>query len=88
MRNAVASVRLEATNHDGLVLGNTSRSRSSSSSLKRGSLFADTCFGVDPTGEVAVGWDWGELRGEVTDIELVPDPSTLVSDPMLAGRRR
>ena len=48
-------------------------------------MLADTCFGVDFSGEVAMGWDWGEWRGEVSDIKLVPDPATLVIDPSSPG---
>ena len=81
----IFSARLLATNHDGLVLGKYVAAEKLASSLASGFAFADTCFGVDPGGEVALGWDWGGWRGEVTDIKLVPDPATLVEDPELPG---
>ncbi len=81
----IFSARLLATNHDGLVLGKYVGAKKLASSLASGFAFADTCFGVDPGGEVALGWDWGGWRGEVTDIKLVPDPATLVEDPELPG---
>ena len=75
--NGIACVRLEATNHDGLILGKYLSPAKFAGTLEKGSLFADTCFGVDPAGEVAVGWDWGPWRGQVADIKMVADPSTL-----------
>jgi glutamine synthetase len=83
--NEVSCVRLVATNHDGLVLGKHMSPPKFLSALDRGSPLADTAFGVDPSGEVALGWDWGQWRGEVADIVLAPDPSTLIADPNLDG---
>lgn len=81
----ISSVRLLATNHDGLVLGKYMAAAKFGASAEKGFTVADTCFGVDPGGEVALGWDWGGWRGEVTDIKLVPDTTTLVEDPELPG---
>lgn len=83
--NDVSCVRLVATNHDGVVLGKHMSVPKFLSTLKRGSALADTAFGVDFSGEVALGWDWGRWRGEVADIKLVPDPATLIVDPNLEG---
>lgn len=83
--NDVSCVRLVATNHDGLVLGKHMSPAKFLSAIDRGSPLADTAFGVDPSGEVALGWDWGPWRGDVADIVLAPDPSTLVVDPNLDG---
>jgi glutamine synthetase len=83
--NEVSCVRLVATNHDGLVLGKHMSPPKFLSALERGSPIADTAFGVDLSGEVALGWDWGPWRGEVADIVLAPDPSTLILDPNLDG---
>ena len=83
--NGITTVRLLGTNHDGLILGKYLSPQKFLSSLDGGSVMADTAFGVDPSGEVAVGWDWGGWRGEVSDIRLVPDPSTLVADPAREG---
>jgi glutamine synthetase len=84
-QHAISSVRLLATNHDGLVLGKYVAAPKFAASWEQGFTVADTCFGVDPGGEVALGWDWGGWRGQVTDIKLVPDPRTLVEDPELPG---
>ena len=73
--NGIHTVRLIATNHDGLVLGKHMSVPKFLSALEKGSALGDTAFGVDPSGEVSLGWDWGEWRGEVADIMLVPDAS-------------
>ena len=83
--NDVTGVRMVATNHDGLVLGKHMSPAKFLSALESGSPLADTAFGVDLSGEVALGWDWGRWRGEVADIVLVPDASTLIVDPNLDG---
>jgi glutamine synthetase len=83
--NGVSSVRLQATNHDGLVLGKYLSVAKFLSTLDQGVTVADTCFGVDFSGEVAVGWKWGGWRGDVSDIKLMPDLSTLIGDPELPG---
>src|SRR5262245_29313964 len=83
--HAISSVRLQATNHDGLVLGKYLAPSKLGSVLRSGAAVADTCFGVDVGGGVAVGWDWGGWRGEVGDIRLVPAPATLVDDPEVDG---
>jgi glutamine synthetase len=83
--NEVSCVRLEATNHDGIVLGKHMSVPKFLSTLRGGSPIADTAFGVDLSGEVALGWDWGPWRGEVADIVLAPDTTTLILDPNLDG---
>lgn len=84
-QRGISSTRLLATNHDGLVLGKYVAAPKLASAIEAGFTFADTCFGVDPGGDVALGWDWGGWRGEVSDIRLLPDPETLVEDPELPG---
>jgi glutamine synthetase len=83
--NGVSSVRVQATNHDGLILGKHLAPAKFVSVLDKGTPIADTAFGVDFSGDVAVGWDWGGWRGEVSDIVLMPDRATLVVDPELPG---
>jgi glutamine synthetase len=83
--NLITSVRLEATNHDGLVLGKYLSAGKFLDTAERGSQLADTAFGVDLSGDVALGWDWGGWRGEVTDVTLRPDLTTLTLDPALPG---
>ena len=81
--NEISSVRLQATNHDGLVLGKYLSTPKFVSIAERGTMLADTTFGVDFGGDVALGWDWGSWRGEVADIRAVPDVATLTRDPAL-----
>ncbi len=83
--DGTTSVRLEAVNHDGLVLGKYLSVPKFLSVAESGAMLADTCFGVDFGGDVGLGWDWGSWRGEVADIRAVPDLGTLVSDPALPG---
>jgi glutamine synthetase len=84
-RHGISSVRLQATNHDGLLLGKYLAPSKFAAALRSGAAVADTCFGVDVGGGVAVGWDWGGWRGEVGDIRLAPDAATLVHDPEMDG---
>jgi glutamine synthetase len=83
--NRISCVRMEATNHDGLVLGKYMAPARFAATVEKGTLLADTAFGVDAAGEVAVGWDWGPWRGQVADIKLVPDPETLIALPSPEG---
>jgi glutamine synthetase len=76
----IRSVRLEATNHDGLPLGKHLSPAKFLSVASGGAQLADTAFGLDFSGDVAFGWDWGEWRGEVTDVTVVPDLDTLLAD--------
>ena len=57
----ISSVRLLASNHDGLVLGKYLSAPKFLSVAERGTMLADTTFGVDFSGDVALGWDWGSL---------------------------
>ena len=82
---SVSTVRLYGTNHDGLILGKHLSVPKFLATLDGGGVLADTCFGVDLSGGVAMGWDWGEWRGQVSDIKLVPDASTLTVDPAYQG---
>ena len=78
-------MRLLASNHDGLVLGKYLSVPKFLSVAERGTMLADTTFGVDFSGDVALGWDWGAWRGEVADIRALPDLQTLTPDPALPG---
>ena len=83
--HGISTVRLLASNHDGLVLGKYLSVPKFLSVAERGTMLADTTFGVDFSGDVALGWDWGAWRGEVADIRAVPDLETLTPDPALPG---
>lgn len=81
----IRTVRLQASNHDGLLLGKYLSAPKFLSVAERGTMVADTAFGVDLSGDVAIGWDWGSWRGEVADVQVVPDLETLTADPALPG---
>lgn len=83
--NEVVGVRLIGSNHDGVALGKHVSASKFLSALEKGSALADTSFGLDVAGDVALGWDWGSWRGEVADVVLVPDAATLRLDPARPG---
>ena len=73
--NGISSVRLEATNHDGMLLGKHLAPAKFLAVATNGTQMADTAFGLDFSGEVSLGWDWGEWRGNVADVTVVPVPA-------------
>jgi glutamine synthetase len=82
----IECVRLIGTNHDGVPLGKHVAPAKFSSVAERGTPVSDVAFGIDLSGEVAVGWDWGQWRsGNVCDIVIRPDLDTLVRDPLIDG---
>jgi len=83
--NEISSVRLEAANHDGLPLGKHLAPDKFLASAAKGAQMADTAFGLDFSGDVSFGWDWGRWRGEVTDVTVVPDLGTLQADRCIPG---
>ena len=83
--HAITGVRLIGSNHDGVALGKHVSASKFLAALEKGSTLADTSFGLDVAGDVALGWDWGSWRGEVADLVLVPDPATLRVDPARPG---
>lgn len=74
-------VRLEASNLDGIPLGKYLPAAKLASIAERGTPVSDVAFAFDVTGEVAFGWNWGEIR----DIALRPDLATLAPAPQLEG---
>ncbi len=83
--NGIAGVTLIGSNHDGVALGKHLSPAKFLSALEQGSTLADTSFGLDVAGDVALGWDWGRWRGEVADVALLPDARTLRRDPSRQG---
>ena len=78
--NGISSVRLEATNHDGMLLGKHLAPAKFLSVATKGAQMADTTFGLDFSGDVSFGWDWGDWRGNVADVTVIPDLNTLHAD--------
>lgn len=79
-------VRLVAANHDGVALGKHLSVAKFLSIAEKGTPVSDVAFGIDLSGEVAWGWDWGEWRsGSVSEVIVRPDLDTLVKDPIVPG---
>lgn len=83
--NGITCIRLQAVNHDGLPLGKYLSVASFLSAAQGGTVVSDVAFGVDFGTDVAVGWDWGQWRGNIADIKLVPDAATIARDPSGTG---
>jgi glutamine synthetase len=82
----IECVRLVGANHDGVALGKQMSVPKFLSIADSGTPLSDVAFGIDLGGEVAVGWDWGKWRsGNISDVVLRPDLSTLVRDPVVPG---
>lgn len=72
------TVRLEATNHDGSFLGKTVSAAKFASGKETGFAFADVLFAIDLGDEFVLGDAYADWRGNLYDIQMVPDLSTLV----------
>lgn len=72
------STRLEATNHDGSFLGKTVSPTKFASGRDTGFAFADILFAIDLGNEIVFGDAYPDWRGNLYDIQMVPDLSTLV----------
>ncbi|NMO03512.1 glutamine synthetase [Gordonia sp. TBRC 11910] len=70
--------RLEATNHDGSYLGKNVSADKFASGKDSGFAFADILFAIDLGTEIVLGDAFPEWRGNLYDIALLPDMSTLV----------
>ncbi|SFW86327.1 glutamine synthetase family protein [Amycolatopsis australiensis] len=73
-----ACVRLEATNHDGSFLGKTVSAAKFASGKETGFAFADALFAIDLGNELVLGDAYPDWRGNLYDIRMIPDLSTLV----------
>lgn len=72
------AVRLEATNHEGSLLGKHVSPAKFESGKQAGFAFADILFAIDLNNEIVLGGAFPEWRGNIYDIQMVPDLSTLV----------
>ncbi|KFU80255.1 glutamine synthetase [Amycolatopsis lurida] len=72
------AVRLEATNHEGSFLGKTVSSTKFASGRNSGFAFADLLFAIDLGNEIVLGDAFPDWRGNLYDIQMIPDMSTLV----------
>lgn len=72
------AVRIEATNHEGSLLGKTVSLDKFASGLDSGFAFADILFAIDLGDEIVLGDAFPDWRGNIYDIQMIPDMSTLV----------
>lgn len=72
------AVRLEATNHEGSLLGKNVSPAKFESGKESGFAFADILFAIDLNNEIVLGDAFPEWRGNLYDIAMVPDMATLV----------
>lgn len=77
-RSTARAVRLEATNHEGSLLGKTITPAKFEAGKKAGFAFADVLFAIDLNNEIVFGDAFPEWRGNLYDIQMVPDLDTLV----------
>ncbi|MEV5513259.1 glutamine synthetase [Streptomyces flaveolus] len=71
-------VRLEATNHEGSLLGKNVTLAKFDAGKESGFAFADILFAIDLSNEVVLGDAFPDWRGNIYDIHMVPDLATLV----------
>ncbi len=78
----ISCVRLLAVNPDGIVMGKYLRPEKFLSIATSGTPLADIGIaGFDLSGGLGLGWDFGAWRGDIADINVLPDLDTLVRDP-------
>lgn len=72
------AVRLEATNHEGSLLGKNVSPAKFEGGKEVGFAFADILFAIDLNNEIVLGDAFPEWRGNLYDIQMIPDLATLV----------
>ncbi|NHE64808.1 glutamine synthetase [Rhodococcus sp. D-46] len=70
--------RLEATNHDGSFMGKNVTPAKFASGRESGFAFADILFAIDMGTDIVFGDAYPDWRGNLYDISMIPDMSTLV----------
>lgn len=75
--HAITSIQIQATNLDGTLLGKTLSPGKFLGGLDQGYAFADVAFGNDLGNFPSMGFAFPSWRGELDDIFLRPDLTTL-----------
>lgn len=75
---ATRAYRLEATNHDGSLLGKTLSPAKFASGATSGFNFSDLLFGLDIGNAPTFGYNFPAWRGHLDDVNFKPDMGTLV----------
>jgi glutamine synthetase len=83
--NNIRTMRVETTSLDGVASGKYVSAAKFLSGVTQGISFCDTVFGIDLGNVPQLGFDFGAWRGELADILLQPDLSTLIVDPVSPG---
>lgn len=74
----IRSIRIEGTNLDGAFIGKVVSPAKFKSGLVSGFAFADVAFGLDMGATPYFGFAWPSWRGDLADIFLRLDTSTLI----------
>lgn len=72
------AIRLEATNHEGSLLGKNVSPAKFAAGKEAGFAFADILFAIDLGNEIVLGDAFPDWRGNIYDIQMIPDMATLV----------
>ena len=70
--------RVEATNHDGSFMGKNVTPAKFAAGRESGFAFADVLFAIDMGTDIVFGDAYPDWRGNLYDISMIPDMSTLV----------
>lgn len=72
------AIRIEATNHEGSLLGKNVSPAKFAAGRTAGFAFADLLFAIDLGNEIVLGDEFPDWRGNIYDIAMVPDMTTVV----------
>lgn len=72
------AVRIEATNHEGSLLGKHVTLEKFEAGKESGFAFADILFAIDLGNEIVLGDGFPDWRGNIYDIQMIPDLSTRI----------
>ncbi|MFD6059852.1 glutamine synthetase family protein [Rhodococcus wratislaviensis] len=77
-KNTIRSVRVEGTNLDGALMGKVLSPNKATGALSSGVGFADLAFDADLGNTPRFGYALQSWRGDLLDVILKPDPTTIV----------
>jgi len=83
--NSVRTIRAQTVTLDGALVGKHLSPKKFESGAQSGWGFADIALAVDLGNTAQLGFDFGDWRGEMHDVFLRPDLTTLSTDASLPG---
>lgn len=83
--NAIRTVRAQTVTLDGVLVGKHLSPNKFQSGARSGWGFADIALAVDLANSAQLGFDFGNWRGEMQDVILRPDLTTLAKEESLPG---